>query len=131
MEKLRLLLLPALLVVSAFASTACGGGESDEDKIVETVETSATSTDPADCEALTTPAFLMQTQVKESGAEALEGCEEDAQKTAEDPDSVQVSGVEIDGSRATADAAFSGGAFDGQSLSAPWSKRTGTGSWIG
>lgn len=111
------LLLPALLVAFAATFTACGGGESEEDKIVETVETLATSSDPADCEALATPAFLMQTQVKESGAEALESCEEDAKKTADAPDSVQVSSIEVKGSEATAAAAFDGGTFDGQSLS--------------
>jgi hypothetical protein len=123
--KLRLLLLPALLGAFAVAFTACGGGESEEGKIARTVESLATSTDPADCEALATSAFLKQTQVKESGAEALESCEEDAEKTAEDPDSVQVSNVEVDGPMATADAAFSGGTFDGQSLSVALVKEDG------
>lgn len=111
------LLLPTLLLLLAGSLVSCGDGESEEDKIVETIEVSATSTDPADCEALATRAFLMQTQVKESGAEALESCEGDAKETVGDPDSVEVSDVKVDGSKATADAAFSSGTFDGQVLS--------------
>lgn len=114
MRKLYLL-LPLALLSLALGLAACGGGESDEDKIVDVIETSATSTDPADCEALATQAFLEQTQFSE-GEEAVEGCEESAEETEDNPDSVEVSEVEIDGSDATATAAFEGGNFDGQTF---------------
>jgi hypothetical protein len=109
-------LLPLALFVLAFGLVACGGGESDEDKVVEVIETSVTSSDPADCKKLATQAFLEQTEF-EQGAAAVESCEESTKDTSDDPDSVEVSEVEIDGSSATADVAFNGGSFDSQTLS--------------
>lgn len=117
MRKLRLLLPFALLtLVLSLALAACGGGgESDEDKVVETIETSATSTDPADCKKFATQNFMEQTE-SEKGSKAVKSCEEEAEDTEGDPESVDVSKVEIDDSKATADVAFNGGNFDGQTL---------------
>jgi hypothetical protein len=116
LRKLHPLLALALLAL-AFGLVACGGGgESDEDKVVDVIETSVTSTDPADCKELATQAFLEQTEL-EQGSAAVESCEESAEDTEGDPDSVEVSEVEVDGSAATADVAFTGGSFDGQTLS--------------
>jgi ABC-type glycerol-3-phosphate transport system substrate-binding protein len=113
---IKRLLLPTLFLgLAALALAACGSGESDEDKIVNAIETSSTSTDPADCKALLTVAFMEQTNSGE-GKEAVEECEEDANDTSGNPDSVEVSEVEVQGSEATADATFNGGNFDGQTL---------------
>lgn len=115
MRKLHLL-LPFALLALVLGLVACGGGgESDEDKIVEVIETSATSTDPADCKELATQAFLEQTEFSQ-GAEAVESCEEGAEDTSDDPESVEVSEVVVEDSAATANAAFTGGSFDGQTL---------------
>ena len=114
MKKLHLLPPLALLVLS-LGLVACGGGDSDEDKVVEVIEASATSADPADCKELSTQAFLEQTELEE-GAAAVESCEESAEDTSDDPESVEVSEVEMDGSAATANVAFTGGSFDGQTL---------------
>ena len=114
MRKLQLL-FPLALLALALGLAACGGGESDEDKIVEVIETSTVSTDPADCEALATQTFLEQTQFSQ-GEEAVKSCEESAEETEDNPDSVEVSAVQIDGSDATAEAAFVGGNFDGQTF---------------
>ncbi len=105
----------ALLLVSALALSACGGGESDEDKIASVIETAATSTDPAACEETQTVSFMEQSSGKE-GMEAVEDCEEEAENEEESAESVDVSEVEIKGEEATATAAFSGGNLDGQSL---------------
>lgn len=115
MKKLHLLLPFALLALGLGLVACGGGGDSDEDKIVEVIETSVTSDDPAECKKLSTQAFLEQTQATE-GAKALESCEENAKDTSEDPDSVEVSEVEVDGSSASANVAFTGGSFDGQIL---------------
>ncbi|MDQ2630936.1 MAG: hypothetical protein M3Y75_08185 [Actinomycetota bacterium] len=115
MRKLRLSLPPLALLALVLGLVACGGGESDEDKIVEVIETSATSADPADCKELSTQAFLEQTELEE-GAAAVESCEESAEDTSDDPESVEVSEVEVDGSAATSNVAFTGGSFDGQTL---------------
>jgi hypothetical protein len=116
-RKLRLLLPFALLtLVLGLSLAACGGGgESDEDKVVETIEISATSTDPADCKELATQRFMEQTE-SEKGSKAVKSCEEEAEDTEGDPESVDVSNVEVNGSEATADVAFNGGNFDGQTL---------------
>ena len=56
------------LALAALALTACGGGESDEDKITETIETAATTTDPSNCTELETQRFIEQnTQRKGQG----------------------------------------------------------------
>lgn len=115
MKKLHLL-LPLALLALTLGLVACGGSEeSDEDKIVEVIETSATSTDPASCTELATQAFLEQTQFSQ-GQEAVEDCEESAEETADNPDSVEVSEVEIQGADATATAAFEGGNFNDQTF---------------
>lgn len=115
MKKLHLL-VPFVLLFLALGLAACGGGdESDEDKIVDVIETSVTSTDPADCTELMTQNFLEQIQFSE-GAEAVESCEENAEETGDNPDSVEVAKVEIEDSAATADVTFAGGSFDGQTF---------------
>ncbi len=115
MKKLQLL-LPLALLALALGLVACGGGgDSEEDKIVEVIETSTTSTDPANCEALATQAFLEQTQFSQ-GEEAVRSCEESAEETEDNPDSVEVTEVEVDGSGANAEVAFEGGNFDGQTF---------------
>ncbi len=100
--------LPLALVVSALGLVACGGSGSDDDKIVEVIETSATSEDPADCEALSTQAFMEQTEARK-GTAAVEHCKENNEDDEDAPDSVEVSNVAIKGSTATADAEFIGG----------------------
>ncbi len=116
MRKLHLLLLPAALLALAFGLVACGGGgESDEDKITSTIETAATSTDPAVCDETQTLAFMEQTN-SGTGKEAEKECEEEAKSGESNPDSVTVSKVEVDGENATADAEFKGGTFDQQTL---------------
>jgi hypothetical protein len=109
--------LPLALLALALGLVASGGSsESDEDKVVDVIETSALSTDPGDCKELATQAFLEQTEL-EQGSAAVKSCEESAEETEGDPESVDVSKVEVDGSAATADVAFTGGNFDGQTLS--------------
>lgn len=110
----RLLLLPCILTLSALAFAACGSGGGDDGEIEEVVETSATSTDPADCKKLNTQKFMEQT-TQESGDTAVKKCEEEA-KEGEGAKAVSVSAVEVDGSDATAEAALSGGNLDGQTL---------------
>ena len=110
----RPLLLPLLLILSALALSACGSSGGEESKVEETIETSATSTDPADCSRLQTQRFMEQT-TQESGKAAVKKCEEEAEKE-EGSESVEVSNVEAEGSSATAEAALSGGSLDGQAV---------------
>jgi len=119
----RICLLVALVIAGAVA--ACGGGGSEEDEVVEAVEASATSRNPEDCVRLATQSFLEQTQVLE-GADAVAACERDAEEADFLPDSVEVSAVEVHGSKATANAAFNGGPFDGQTLAVALVEAGGT-----
>ena len=116
MRKLHLLLLPALLLALTLGLAACGGGgESDEDKITSTIETAATSTDPAVCSETQTLKFMEQT-AGGSGKQAEELCEREAKEGNGQPDSVTVSEVKVDGEKATANAEFKGGHFNEQTL---------------
>lgn len=107
-------LIGGCLVFVALFLAACGGGESEEDKIVDAIETSAASDDPSACTEFATESFNEQITGQE-GEAAVKQCEKDAaeEKGAE---SVDVSNVEVDGSTATADAALKGGSFGGQTL---------------
>jgi hypothetical protein len=112
----KLLLLPCLLLISALALAACGGGgDSDESQIEDAIETSVTSSDPADCTKLETQNFIEQGNDGD-GAEALKECEADAEDESDKADSVSVSEVEVDGTDATAEAKFSGSTLDGQTV---------------
>lgn len=117
MRKLHLLLLPAAMLALVFGLVACGGsdGGGDEDKVAETIETAATSTDSSVCAETQTLAFMEQT-TGSSGKQAEKQCEEEAEAGENQPDSVTVSEVEVDGESATANAEFKGGDLDAQTL---------------
>lgn len=123
MQRLRLLLLPALLI-SVFGLVACGGGESEEDKITSTIETAATSTDPAVCGETQTLQFMEATSGG-SGKEAEKECEKKTKAGESNPESVTVSKVEVEGEKATANVEFEGGNFDGQTLEVALTKEAG------
>jgi len=116
LNKRHLLLLGAL-IVSALALVACGSsGGNDEAEIEEAIETSATASDPANCTKLETLNFSEQSS-GESGKAATEACEEEAKDPEGKAESVAVSEVEVDGSKATANAAITGGSLEGQTVS--------------
>jgi hypothetical protein len=111
----RPLLLPCLMLVFAFALSACGsGGSSDEGQIEEAIERSAANEDPANCTKLQTQTFTEQTQ-QESGKAAVQSCEEEAEES-EGAESAMAANVAVDGSTATAEATLKGGSLDGQTL---------------
>lgn len=116
-QRLARLLIPCLLLASALAIAACGGDDSsaEEAQIEETIETSVTTTDPSKCTELMTANFREQNSGLRGDA-ALEDCEEEAGDTSDDPDSVEVAAIAVDGSDATAEVSFVGGGFDGQAL---------------
>ncbi len=107
-------LIGGCLVSAALFLAACGGGESEKDKIVGAIETSATSNDPSACTEFATESFNEQITGQE-GEAAVKECEKDAAEE-ESAESADVSNVEVDGSTATADVALTGGSFTGQTL---------------
>jgi hypothetical protein len=110
----RSFVLTCLLIASALALAACGSGNGEESQIEEVIETSATSTDPADCKELSTQQFMEQIAQTE-GAEAVKTCEKEASEET-GAKSASVSNIEVDGSKATAEVALTGGGLDGQSV---------------
>lgn len=114
----RILVPLALLVLAALTLTACGGGggsNDDEDKIIETIETAATTSDPNNCTELETQRFAEQNS-QEQGKAAIKACEAEAKAGEEQAEGANVSNVSISGSRATADVEFEGGSLGSQSL---------------
>jgi hypothetical protein len=111
------LLIPAFLLVLivSVGVAACGSGESDEDKITSMIESAATTTDPASCKEAQTTAFVEQSQGLE-GQKGLEECEKSTEEGKGNPDSVDVSEVEVEGEEGSATIAFHGGSYDGQTL---------------
>ncbi|HEY0391444.1 MAG TPA: hypothetical protein VGC63_07035 [Solirubrobacterales bacterium] len=110
----RPLLLSCILIFSTLAFAACGGGGDETGTVEEVIETSATTTDPADCKKLETQQFIEQIS-QESGAAAVKECEEEAENQ-EGSKSVSVTNVAVKGSSATAEAALKGGSLDGQTV---------------
>ncbi len=105
----------ALAVAGAVALAACGGGSDREDAIIAAIQSAVSSDNPADCTRLLSRRFIEQTTF-ETGGKAVVACKADARDTSNDPGSVDVAGVQIDGRRASASVAMHGGAFDGQTL---------------
>lgn len=108
-----------LLLLSALAFAACGGGGSDsgDEKAVEAaIVRSATTADPANCTEVETQAFVEQSS-DEKGTKALEECEKEAKDASNNAKTVKVTKIKIDGDEATAEAAITGGGFDGQVIS--------------
>jgi hypothetical protein len=108
----RLFVISAAVLV-AMLLVACGN--SDEDQITDVIKTSVKSTDPADCTKLATARFLAQTEFA-VGPDALRQCQQDAADTSDNPSSVDVKDVKVDGDNATANVTFHGGTFDGSTL---------------
>ena len=112
---MRRLFLFCLVIVSAFALAACGSSSGDDESEIEaTIETSATSSKPADCKKVNTQNFVEQT-TRLKGPEAVKRCEEEASEGS-GAKSATVSNVEVDGSKATADVALTGGSLGGQEV---------------
>src|SRR5688500_1622391 len=110
MPSVRILACLAALI-AMLAPAACGddeeGGSSDEEEIVALIEESVGTDDPEVCTEAATLAFLEQTELAQ-GEEAIASCEESTQDPTDDPDSVEVSDVIVDGANATANVAYVG-----------------------
>lgn len=116
----RYALFAALMLVSALALSACGGGDSSGDsdaegEIESAIEASATEANPDNCTKLETLAFVEQNSGAK-GTAAVASCEKEAKDTTGKAESVDVTKIQIDGPKATADAALSGGSLDGQTV---------------
>jgi hypothetical protein len=105
-------LLPLLLILAA-ALAGCGGGGSDKEEIAQAIETAFVKTDPQSCTELMTQAYLEESFAS-TGGEALESCEQNAEAEESDNAPVDVSGIKVDGAKATAEVGLHGGELVGQ-----------------
>jgi hypothetical protein len=106
----------AAMAALPLSLAACGDdglSSDDQDQITHTIEFAATSGDPKACTEAQTQNFTEQT-TGQTGEAAVKQCEEDAQPPT--ADSVEVSNFDGDNDSATADAAFKGEFFDGQTV---------------
>jgi hypothetical protein len=108
------LLILICLSIAVFALAACGSSGDETSEVEDVIVTSATTTDPADCEKLQTQQFMEQIS-RENDDAAVESCEADA-KDDEGVDGATVSAIDVNGSNATAEAALTGGGLDGQTV---------------
>jgi hypothetical protein len=119
-----------IFIVLVIGLGGCGGSEDettaegDTAAVSEAIEGFATNADPTACQDVATEHFLRQTEFS-SIHEAVERCQEEAHQKFDDPSSIDVLQVEVDGSSATADVAFEGGSYDGQTLSVELVKEGG------
>jgi hypothetical protein len=111
----RLLVPLSLLAVAALALTACGGGDGDEAKIVEVIETAETTTDPSNCTELQTQRFNEQVS-QQQGKAGTEACEKEAKAGESQADAANISNVTVNDEKATAEVEFKGGPLDSQTL---------------
>ena len=98
--RLLLLLLMLVLTVSLAACAADDdddGGGGDEDEIIEVIETSRHQHGPGNCTEFQTQRFTDAAGVHRAGETGLQSCEANAAETTGDPDSVEVTNVEVDG----------------------------------
>jgi len=109
------LLVPSALILAALALTACGGGESDEAKIVKVIETAETTANPRNCTELQTQRFNDQV-TQRSGEAGTEACEKEAKAGEAQAKAVNVSKVTVKDEKATAEVEFKGGPLDSQTL---------------
>lgn len=121
---MRLLVLLAFLALAALALTACGGGESDEDKIVKAIETAETTTDPHNCTELQTQRFNEQV-TQQSGKAGTKACEEEAKAGQAQAEGVKVSNVSVNDEEATAEVKFEGEALGSQTLEVALAQEAG------
>jgi hypothetical protein len=115
----RFALCALSLAASAALLAACGPGREeapgDKGEIADVVERVSTSTDPEDCTRLQTLVYVEQHNFSTED-DALADCRESAREPGDDPDSVRVTNVEVDGDTASADVTYEGGALDGSTF---------------
>lgn len=104
------------------SGVAEGGGE--DGQIEAAIRTVAFSNKPAKCTEAMTQGFLEQS-TKSTGFEALKSCVREAGDASNNPKSVAISRVAVHGSKATANAAFVGGGFNGQTVTVTLVKEKG------
>jgi hypothetical protein len=111
---LQVLVLFACASLCGAVLAACGSSDSskDEGEITDAIVKSGTTDDATNCTELETQRFVEQNQF-EKGTAAIDECKKPDEHNA---DSIDVSNIEVDGDKATADAAVTGATFDGQTL---------------
>src|SRR5512132_2467807 len=103
----------AALPLSLAACGDNGISSDDQDQVTKAIEFATTSGDPKACTEAQTQNFTEQT-TGQTGEAAVKQCEQNAKPPT--ADSVEVSNIDGDSDSATADVAFKGEFFDGQTV---------------
>ena len=118
---MRPLVLAALIV--ALGLLGCGGGGDDSSEsggelaVRASIEGFSFSDDPATCRQIYTPGFLERMAGGVEGEAALLVCEQVVARGNQlHSRDVDLSEINLTGGKATADVAFTGGTFDGQTI---------------
>jgi hypothetical protein len=111
--RLAILAAVAALPLSLAACGDNGLSSDDQDQITKAIEFATTSGDPKACTEAQTQSFTEQTSGG-TGEAAVKECEQNAEPPT--ADSVEVSNFDGDSDSATADVAFKGEFFDGQTV---------------
>jgi hypothetical protein len=109
------LCLAAIALAASLVACGGGGGSSDQSDITSAINTSVKLSNPADCTKYETQAYMEQIHFTK-GPTAVQACQKSATDTRDNPSSVDVTNVQVNGERATANVAFHGGGFDGSTL---------------
>jgi hypothetical protein len=107
-----------LLASVALVAAGCGGGSgsgSGDDEVKRVLETFFTTSDPVQCEELTNNAFKQLSPDVLAADDPAAECRKSLDPTGE-AKSIQVSDVNIDGSKATATLVPDGGTFEGATV---------------
>lgn len=103
----------ATLAIGALGGglVACGGSDSDEDKVTDAVTTALESNDEAICTESFTQDFVEEVS-GEKGEAAVKNCEDSFKEDNSETTDIEVTNVKVDGDTATADASFTAGEGD-------------------
>jgi hypothetical protein len=114
----------AVISLSACGNSDSSGSSNETDQIAATIERAYTSADPSSCSELSTVRSNEQLSGY-SGQKAVAFCERYAGDSANDATSVEVSNVQIDGDRASADVVLHGTNLDGSTITQQLVKQGG------
>jgi hypothetical protein len=105
-----------LIAVVALALAGCGGsGNSDEDDITGVLEQSFTTSDPAQCEDVTAKGLTQLNPSIAGAKDPIAACKQ-ALNPSDNADSIDVTGLKVDGDHASATVRSHGGSLAGTAV---------------
>lgn len=108
--------IPVALAMALVAAAGCGGGSNDaKDEIKGVLETSFTTSDPAQCDEVTEKGLNELNPSVAKAKDPAAACKEALDPSA-NADSIDITNLNVDGSHATATVTAHGGAYAGTAV---------------